>query len=41
MGRHDADPRDRLRYLLPVVIGLVVIVLLLVGVTALLFLGGR
>ena len=35
MGRHDSDPRERLRYLLPVVIVLVVIVLLLLGASEL------
>jgi hypothetical protein len=35
MGRHDSDPRERLRYLLPAVIVLVVIALLLLGVSEL------
>jgi hypothetical protein len=35
MGRHDADPRDRLRYVLAAVIGLVLIALLVVGISAL------
>jgi hypothetical protein len=40
MGRHDADPRDRLRYVLPAVIGLVLIALLVVGISALRSLAG-
>jgi hypothetical protein len=35
MGRHDSDPRERLRYLLPAVIVLVVIALLLLGASEL------
>jgi hypothetical protein len=35
MGRHDADPRDRLRYVLAAVIVLVLITLLIVGISAL------
>jgi hypothetical protein len=35
MGRHDADPRDRLRYVLAAVIVLVLVVLLIVGISAL------
>jgi hypothetical protein len=35
MGRHDEDPRERLRYVLTAVIVLVVIALLLLGVSEL------
>jgi hypothetical protein len=35
MGRHDEDPRERLRYLLTTVLVLVVIALLLLGVSEL------
>jgi hypothetical protein len=35
MGRHDPDPRDRLRYLLTTVIALAVIALVLLGVSEL------
>ncbi len=35
MGRHDSDPRDRLRYVLTGVVVLVVIALVLVGFSAL------
>ena len=35
MGRHDPDPRDRLRYVLTAVVVLVVIALVLVGYSAL------
>jgi hypothetical protein len=34
MGRHDADPRERLRYVIVAVVVIAVIVLLLVGITA-------
>jgi hypothetical protein len=35
MGRHDQDPRERLRYVLTVVVALVVIALLLLGASEL------
>ena len=35
MGRHDSDPRARLRYLVVTMVALVVIVLLVVGFSAL------
>jgi hypothetical protein len=38
MGRHDADPRERLRYVFTAVIVLVLIVLLVAGISALHFL---
>jgi hypothetical protein len=41
MGRHDADPRARLRYLLAALAVLAVIALLMVGATALHALTGR
>jgi hypothetical protein len=40
MGRHDADPRERLRYLLAAVVVLVLITLLVVGISALHSLAG-
>jgi hypothetical protein len=35
MGRHDPDPRARLRYLLVTMVTLVVVALLVVGISAL------
>lgn len=35
MGRHDSDPRARLRYLLVTMVTLVVVALLVVGISAL------
>lgn len=35
MGRHDSDPRARLRYLMAAMVVLVVITLLVVGFSAL------
>jgi hypothetical protein len=35
MGRHDSDPRARLRYLLVTTVTLVVVALLVVGFSAL------
>jgi hypothetical protein len=35
MGRHDPDPRPRLRYLLTALVVLAVIALLVVGISAL------
>jgi hypothetical protein len=35
MGRHDPDPGPRLRYVLTAVVALLVIVLLVVGISAL------
>jgi hypothetical protein len=34
MGRHDADPRERWRYLLAAVVVLALITLLVVGISA-------
>jgi TRAP-type mannitol/chloroaromatic compound transport system permease small subunit len=34
MGRHDADPRERLRYVIVAVVVIAVIFLLLVGISA-------
>jgi hypothetical protein len=41
MGRHDADPRERLRYVIVAVVVMAVIVLLLVGISALHNLAGH
>jgi len=41
MGRHDADPRERLRYVIVAVVVIAVIALLLVGISALLDLAGH
>jgi hypothetical protein len=35
MGRHDSDPRERLRYVLVTMVTLVVVALLVVGFSAL------
>jgi hypothetical protein len=40
MGRHDADPRERLRYVLAAAVVLVLITLLVVGISELHFLAG-
>jgi hypothetical protein len=40
MGRHDPDPRERLRYLFAAMLVIVVIALLVVGVSALHALAG-
>jgi len=41
MGRHDADPRERLRYVIVAVVVIAVIALLLVGISALHALAGH
>jgi hypothetical protein len=41
MGRHDADPRERLRYVIVAVVVIAVIALLVVGASALLDLAGH
>jgi hypothetical protein len=41
MGRHDADPRERLRYVIVAVVVIAVIALLVVGATALHDLAGH
>jgi len=35
MGRHDQDPRERLRYVLTALVVIVVIALIILGVSAL------
>jgi hypothetical protein len=41
MGRHDADPRERLRYVIVAVVVIAVIALILVGIFALHDLAGH
>jgi hypothetical protein len=41
MGRHDADPRERLRYVIVAVVVIAVIALLVVGASALHALAGH
>jgi hypothetical protein len=41
MGRHDADPRERLRYVVVAVVVIAVIALLIVGASALHDLAGH
>jgi hypothetical protein len=41
MGRHDADPRERLRYVVVAVVVIAVIALLVVGASALHDLAGH
>ncbi|MGD0684178.1 MAG: hypothetical protein ABSA03_03585 [Streptosporangiaceae bacterium] len=41
MGRHDADPRERLRYVIVAVVVIAVIALLVVGASALHDLAGH
>jgi hypothetical protein len=41
MGRHDADPRQRLRYVIVAIVVIAVIALLLVGIIAVLDLAGH
>jgi hypothetical protein len=41
MGRHDADPRERLRYVIVAIVVIAVIALLVVGASALHDLAGH